>query len=135
MGRNHASLSHRRIEHRELSGHGFVGQAVEAVAAKPSGFPEPGQTQPIRHGVVTAMEGGIERQDLRQIGTRLAERPDPRESLLLVQGRKRGKGLKALENGVGGGDRLAEVGAAVDHAMSDRGHGPGQSRLHPTQQI
>ena len=79
------------------------------------------------------MKGSIERHDLGQIGIGVPERLDSRKSLLLVQRRERGQDRQAIQDRLRGDDRLAEVRPAVHDTMSDRGHGPGQTRLNPPQ--
>ena len=66
---------------------------------------------------------------------RLPKRPGSRKSLLLVERGERSKGVEGLQDRLGGRDGLAEVRTAVHNAMSNPGHGPRQSRLHPPQQI
>ena len=69
---------------------------------------------------MAAMKGRVEAGDLRQLRLPLQQGADGAEIVRLMERRERREGLEPLENGIVDEDRGAIVGAAMNHAMTDR---------------
>ena len=65
------------------------------------------------------MEGGVETGDLRQIRMRLADRPNRREIMRLMQRRERDERRKLLDDFVRQEQRRRVFGAAVNDAVTN----------------
>ena len=103
----------------QAGGDELVGQAVEAVAAHTGIIVAAGQAEGLDNAGLTAVEGGVEAGDLRQMRGVGGDGADRCEVVRLVQRGERDQLFKLRQDRLGDQDGGGEVQSAVDDAVAE----------------
>ena len=121
MGDDHTPVGDLGRHLRQTAGDVLVGHAVEAVAAHAFCIEALRHRIMVRQRGVTAMKGGVEASDLRQLGRPRQQRADRRQIVRLMERRQRDQALKLVQHIDVDQDRPVIPRTAVHDPMPDRG--------------